>query len=370
MAWQKWHITTNGYIKRFGKNNKGSENYPRAKYKNLSREEMEELVNQLNYVSENKAKEKYVIESSFLSKRILDDFRDYLSGHHKNEYTTTNTYNSFVIHGIKELQKIGPSPREWKQYEKDWGKSLMKKRLASKTIKSIVQTVNRFFEYSSQRNPDLIPNIKLNPLSPNQLRHHELKRVKKIITKGRRDPDGYYIPKKDVNKIFKNPPEDITSHLILSYQYGLRVSETCAIPQDIKLRFKKKTIIIDRQLKYVGDTGDFFGIITTLPKYDIIRETPHEFNDYFTKSDIKTAIKTMKLLHKDTVEKKIAEYTKELSLSIPYYTSHDFRRTFITDCFDNEIDSVKIMDAVGHKKLDTTLRYRRKIDDDDNTLDW
>lgn len=356
---QKWRLTTDGYIKRYKTNNKGSENYPRKKYSHLNDKAKLELVDKLNFVEGEKGKEKLEFKNSFIPQIVLEDYYTYLSTNHKSEKTTRDQRSAFINHGIGLLQSLfGPNPADWKKNETEWGKELIKLGLSREYIKKVIHSVNRFFKFASQKYDGQITRYDFAPVNKNQLRHHEVKRVEKLDKSGARNPNGNYIAKTDIALIFKKAPDDLLPYLKLMYWYGLRAAETCAVIVDIKKRVVKDGLIIDRQFIKLGD--DIKSMKTALPKYDKIRKVGHVFRNVDL-SELKETILRLEPMHVNTLEKRITKFTSSLKLSVAtHYTSHDFRRTFITDAFDNGFNPTDIMDAVGHIDLKTTLKYRRE----------
>lgn len=368
-GFQKWRLTKDGYIKRYKTNNLGSENYPRKKYASLNEKEKLDLIDKLNFVNEEKAKKKFILDHSFITKEMLADYKAYISSAHANDYTTDNTYNAFIKHGLFLLQdNFGPNPVDWKKNESTWGELLIKKSLSKSTIKSVVHNLNRFFKFTHQKHPEKISELEFQPIGKHQFRQLESKRLSKILKSGKRDPRGIYIEKSDLKVIFKSPPPDIYPHLRLMFLYGVRVGEACALPCDYKKRVTRTHLLIDREFDSIGEAVSFSQISTKPVKYNKPRNVPHRFRGVDLK-ELQELLESMTPMHVDTVKHKISEYMQTLNLSIDtHYTSHDFRRTFITDAFDNGFIATDIMDAAGHSDLKTTLGYRRKKDDSDNEL--
>lgn len=62
--------------------------------------------------------------------------------------------------------------------------------------------------------------------------------------------------------------------------------------------------------------------------------------------------------------RKIVERTR-VRAGVAQFSLHDFRRTYITTMLRNGVDPFTTMRAVGHKRVETTLIYDRRTNDDD-----
>ena len=373
IKWTKWRIVdvkNKFYIKRngLGENTGKTQNYPIAKYKFIQNDydELDSLVLRLNNAKREQQQKRLLIENAYIPQKYVDDFAEYVSGEHGSEKTTREMISPFIRYGLKYLQQTyDENPSNWTEHEKKWGNYLLKKNFSKSYIRSIIQTMNRFLKYTHERNKRLFPFIKLNPLSTNKLNLHEEKRIDQINIDGHRDPFGYFISDKDKKIIFKNLSDDIVSAVKLMDLYGLRESEVLGLATNKKC-LTKKYLSVTVQIDSVGK--DCQHVKTKLPKWRKTRKIPHWHNVEL--SSIAKLIGQIKLMHPDTIAKKFAKDFDNIDVG-KKYRLHDFRRTYITRMFDLNKIPTDIMDAVGHKKIDTTLSYRREKDDDDNEeIEW
>jgi integrase len=369
MGWQKWHLTTSGYIKRFKTNNAGSENYPRHKYKHLigNNVEMQRFLDRLNWKAEEAAKNKLRIDNAFIEEKQLKRFHKRLRSSYKNPKNGTYEYNSFMRYGIKMLQdNFGPNPSDWKKREQEWARLLIKKGLSKRVIKQAVEWVNLFFKYTNDKEPDF-PLLKFSPFEHNELDRYETKRLKKKSIKGERDPYGYFISLKDRKTILKNAPEKYKGFLNLLDSYGLRFSEALALKLVEGVLFDD-VLVVKSQLDSVGGRNLVSDAVLTPVKSDrkgdgIEREIPHWKVDSL--DEVLEWIESLPYEHPDTVNSKVNKYINglfEKGLIAKPFRLHDYRRTFITSLLEEEgIHEYEVQKACGHSDIKTTRGYIREM---------
>ena len=371
--WTRWRIVESKgrfYIKRngLGENYGKTQNYPAKKYNDIQDDynELDSLVLRLNHADDEKRRQQFLIENAFIPQRYVDQFVEYLAGEHDSPKTTREIVSPFIKYGLKYLQNAyGANPAEWPEKEKEWGNYLLRKGFSKSYILSIVQTVNRFLLFTHERNRSTFPIVKLKPLSSVRLKRHEDKRIEKLNVDGKRDPYGYYISDEEKQIIFDNLPKDILPAVKLIDLYGLREAEALGLATNNKC-VTKHYLHVDRQLVSVGRNGD--SIVTKPPKWGLARNSKH----WHSKSlkEVVELFKSVTIMHPDTLQKKFAEAVDGMGLS-KKYRLHDFRRTFITNAFDEGRIPTDIMDYVGHKNIKTTLRYRRPKEEKDNeVIEW
>jgi site-specific recombinase XerD len=76
------------------------------------------------------------------------------------------------------------------------------------------------------------------------------------------------------------------------------------------------------------------------------------------KSVLRTINQTLKELVKEVIGQKEGE-SKHDDFQAPHLKSHSCRVTFVTNLFRKDVDAHKIKSMVGHKSMDTTLKYNR-----------
>ncbi len=330
--------------------------YPAKAYSHItSREELEQFVNRLNHREDETKKRNIEIRTSFIPATEMDAFRSHLRTRIPTEKDFNYIYNTvlqdYFLGFFIGVLKIY-DPNQWPKYQDAWAESLLgtseKSNLfdyapSVKTIKTTIQTANRFVEFMHRRLPESFSLFKFDPIGAARLKDYDAR-----IRHGD-EPLGKYIPDDDWQVIEGALPIDIAPFVKLGYYYGLRRGETLGFnDMDVRNAFLR----VERQLvagsKYAPLKGRY------------ARKTPHWFMSPAQCLEL-IRLGLNHRMHPDTLGARFVKLMKELGFK---YEMHDLRRTFITKALRLQ-NPVDVQHAVGHKNLATTMRYQR----DDRNLD-
>jgi integrase len=350
--WSKWYlIESDGqpvirrYTKRDGKVK--WERYPKDKYRNITRSELENFMRRINITAALKraeAEERYNFDHSFVTKEKLNEFEAMLLNRANNQAHITRTLTYLKKHVLHYfiLEKKLPHPNFWIKHEEEWGRYLMKKKLSANTLKQIVQAANRLLLFLRRKNSEEIQAIRLEPFSSKKLQH--MKAVSKFAVRRK------LISDEDVQVMINNCRPELKSYILLAYKFGLRRAEILGLSPDHVL---KGALSVTRQVVDVNPIIKYGPL-----KSKQVRKVP------YWQSSPKEAyelIKDLAVIHPSTLSDMFSALMAELKMP---FQLHDFRRTFITKALRaNHWRDVQL--AAGHYDIKTTIGYAQ----DDRTID-
>lgn len=165
----------------------------------------------------------------------------------------------------------------------------------------------------------------------------EFKKKKEIVKKG--NVLNFYQKKKIIEK---SKSKRLFFQLSLHYMLfgGLRVSEVFHVKQD-NLFFDDNILVINILGKNSKSKRSRETIIVDSSAISFIKNNIYKKDDIFPTS-IRTIQNTLKAMFNDV------DFNGN---------THSLRRTYATDLYNNGIPIVNISDFLGHKSLDTTMRY-------------
>lgn len=367
--WSKWYLLTdkdrdgdpiwrirrtryvNGKLK--------TESYPAKKYAHLnSARNLEQLVDQLNHrhiSALEKAEAAYKFKHTFITQELIDAFRTKLEAD-----IPTRRYADNLFYGLQRhvlhwfINQLGkPDPIDWKRAESKWGLALRgdldeigeKFRIWDEpvhpdTIKKRIQIANRFLEFLHAELPEVVPPIRLNPISKAQMRLY-----KTAFDRDGEYVPGKYIPPEDWLTIEKSIDPSIKSLVQLGYYFGLRRCESLGVTQD---DLYEDCLELERQIVSFTDGKPQYGPLKN-------RKTRRVEYWFYSPGKLYDSILTeADKMHPATYGQLFKSEMERLGFS---YTLHDLRRSFITKAFRDGKAPRDIQLAVGHADLKTTLRY-------------
>lgn len=333
--------------------------YPKTKYKHLKTlEELEALVNRLNHEEGRKAKERIEVRTSFIPVSIMEGFRAMLQVSVPNEKDFNYLYNTvfqsyFLNFFVTSLGLL--DPKQWYREQEKWGAALLGKSehlifdmaASAKTLKTTIQTANRFMAFLHQKMPEDYPIVVFKPLDKAAIKDHEARRKLLEI-----EPVGQFVDLGDWIQINSQLPNDIAPFVRLMYYYGLRRAESLGFTSVSAIR--RSHINVNTQLQSLS-AG-----VKPLKSREV-RSTPHWFCSPDRAYKLIQQSLTKKM-HPDTLGVKWRDLMDKMGMS---YDLHDMRRTFITRALRAEQIPRDVQLAVGHESLSTTMRYAQ----DDRNLD-
>lgn len=353
----------------FPDGSKKYERYPALNYRHLrdKPKELKNFVVRLNGEDPDAVRVKRVVEfrHAYISTELLDSYFDFLKTqipsekHASSEFSALQRYclNFFIV----KLKK--PNPLEWHLHQEFWAKALLNKvssddtffkdewrllepneLLSAKTLKSIVNAMNRFMGFLHQKRPGEVPPLQFKPISRASFKELEARRMlagQTIIRKFIRDEHWKVIQER--------VPEDIKIWSLLAYQYGLRRSEVMALDLD---SIRKDHLIITKQLVSIPEPyKPVFGPL----KGRMSRKVPHWFCKPAPTYHLVSKLKDLDYIHPGTLSHKWLDLMRSLGYD---YDFHDIRHTWITKAI--RLQNVVPRDvqlAAGHVNIETTMAY-------------
>lgn len=352
--WSKWYLVREknrkgierNCIKRYRKlNGKITWNrYPAKHYKDMNETELGALLRRLNasFVTEKKlAEERYNFQHAFINITSLSAFEKHLK-----KQTTTKGSASYPVTILQKyvfeffiIKNDLADPSKWHLKEDDWGEWLLDQDLSVALLKRIVSTTNRFLRFLTQKvYPEMPTPRKLEPIG--RAKFSEINYLKK--KKGDGD-ESKYVPDATYKKILKAVEEEDASllpNIKLCYAFGLRINESLGFS---RLKLLKESLLVDEQGAGVKD-----GKILTRKVKTNVRKVP------YWNMDAKEAwelIQKIVPLHPSTLNKRVNKILGKFG-----HSSHDFRRTFITDAHRKH-HWKDVQRAAGHTTHQMTMKY-------------
>jgi hypothetical protein len=323
------------------------ERYPAKEYKGMSRDELDALLRRLNasYIVEKKqAEERYDFDHAYINKHSLERFERFLDkqANDKNHKSTIlQQLNDYVFEFFVLQSKI-PDPSKWHSKDDEWGDFLLTLELAPSTIKRIVGTANRFNKFLTDLvYPEMPTPRKLDPIGKAKLDKLERNRarVQGIKTRYIKDAVWEKILKHAANAEEGDP--EIIPAMKLCRAFGFRISETLGLSKD---KFLENEVLVDEQGDRVVD-----GEVTRRDVKTNARRVPY-WN--LTAQEAWDLVKQMPVCHPDTLTKRVNAVLSKFG-----HTSHDFRRTFITNSFRTAPHWKDVQRAAGHTDPRVTFGY-------------
>lgn len=353
IAWSKWYLVKDKdrmgnpvfKIRRYYLEGSKTiwERYPAKNYRYMAEQDVEALLRRLNAtfeVDRKAAEDRYNFDHTYINQITLEKFRKYL----EKQVTDQNAINT-VFQMLNDyafeffvIQCKLPDPSRWHLKEDEFGDFLLSHDLSAATLKKIVGTINRFNTYLVQKLfPEMATPRKLQPLGKKILEGIEESRITNRKTK--------YISDDVFSEIIdyaqKNHPE-IVPNIKLCKAFGFRISETLGLSKD---KFLKDSILVNQQGDSVKD-----GKIVRKKVKTTDRRVPY-WN--MTAREAWALVQEIKVMHPNTLVRKVNKCLEPFD-----HTSHDFRRTFITNSF-RKAHWKDVMSAAGHSDVRTTMGYNQ-----------
>lgn len=352
----------------FPDGSKKYERYPAQKYKHLrdKPKELKNFVIRLNGEDPNAVRVKRIVEfrHAYISTELLDSYFEFLKTQIPSEKHVNAEFSALQRYGLNffivKLKK--PNPLEWHLSQDLWAKSLLNKisedsplkedlrllapgeLLSAKTLKGIVNGMNRFMGFLHQKRPGEVPPLQFKPVSRASYKELEARRSlagQTIVRSFIRDEHWKIIQEKIT--------DDIKIWSLLAYHYGLRRSEVMALDLN---SIRKDHLFITKQLISVPDPHKpIYGPL----KGRMSRKVPHWFCKATSAYNMVTKLKTVDLIHPGTLSHRWSELMSSLGYN---YDFHDIRHTWITKAI--RLPTVVHRDvqlAAGHVNIETTMAY-------------
>lgn len=323
---------------------RGSERLPAKDYQHIRNDEqrLRAYVKTLNAPS--RAVEAVEFKHAYISPQCLEDYYNWLMLQIPNQFNARCEYNFLRTHflnffvGRLDLHR----PEEWlRESETKWATYLTSDEVAPspKTKRVIVQASNRFVEWMHRRYPEFMPKMYFEPLTKAMW-----KKLKADWEFNEDHVKRTFIKEEDWKVICRNMVDYLKPFVMLSYHYGLRRSEALGLRED---DVKPKHLSIERQL-----------VSSVPPKYAPLkgresRKCPHWFASPDEAYDWVVGMTEVKLLTPKAFSNEWRIFMDSLGMT---YDLHDLRHSFITKAV-GKYPSKEVMHAVGHKNIETTMRY-------------
>lgn len=352
--WSKWYLVREknrsgierNCIKRYRKvNGKIKWNrYPAKHYKDMNDTELGGLLRRLNasFATEKKlAEERYNFHHAFINITSLAAFEKHLK-----KQTTISVSASYPVSILQNyafeffiIKNDLADPSKWHLKEDDWGEWLLDQDLSVSVLKRIVSTTNRFLRFLTQKvYPEMPTPRKLEPIG--RAKFSEINYLKK---KKGEDDGSKYVPEATYKKILKAVEEEDASllpNVKLCYAFGLRINESLGFS---RIKLLKESLMVDEQGAGVKD-----GKIITRKVKTNVRKVPYWNMDA---KEAWTWIQKIIPLHPSTLNKRVNKILSKFG-----HSSHDFRRTFITNAHRKH-HWKDVQRAAGHTTHQMTMRY-------------
>lgn len=342
--WYKWSLTYRSdgskRVRRYRKVNGKIvwESYPVEKYKDYSESEIQTLLIRLNatrIIEEQRAASRYDFDFSYINKKSIEGFENSIRNrtdsrdHIVNQMGALNNYTfKFFIRALRV-----PDPNHWLRYEDQFSAFLLKQNKSVSYMKMIVQVTNRFLKYLHRANPNEVGLTILDPLSKVKIR---------AINAIESDEREKYISVNHLQRLVKAMDPIILPSVLISYHFGLRVSEVLGLEVD---DVYQDCLDVKRQLTHIKPfrkTGPLKN-----------RKTRSVEFWFATAEQVYEWIENLPQIHPDTLSDKFKAEMELLKLPFQF---HDLRRTFITNAL-RKYNPRDVQLAVGHSDLRTTMKY-------------
>ncbi len=324
--------------------------YPAKDYVGLEESDVEALLRRLNatYEGDRKAaEERYNFDHAYINLSSIAAFERHLtkratdSSHVKN---TVQMLQSYVLEFFV-LQHKMPDPSRWHLKEDAWGEWLGTQALSVATLKKVVSTANRFTKFLVQKvYPEMDTPRALEPIGKARF-----EAIEKDLARKRKSK---YISQARLNEILSHAAKTapaVVPNIKLCYAFGLRISETLGLTKE---KFFKGGLLVDEQGSRFAEDGSLARKVTK----KAARRVPY-WN--MTAKEAWSLVQCITPMHPDTLIRKVNACLEKFG-----HTSHDFRRSFITNSFRVAPHWKDVMRAAGHTDVRTTMGY----DQDDRNI--
>jgi integrase len=348
LEWSRWYLVADSgqpKIRRYKVINGKTvwERYPVKNYRDLATQELEALLRRLNTsweVERKSAEERYNFDHAFVNIMSIEKYRKHLAMNitDKSTIETALQFLNDYVFKFFIIEHELPDPSTWHRKEDEWGEWLQEQDLSPATIKKIVGGANRFNKFLLEK---LYVNMevprKLSPIGSQKLAKLEIFRSKKMKVKTKYITSDIY---KAVLKAAEQLYPEVIPNIKLCKAFGLRISETLGFDRS---KLLSAALVVDEQ----GDEFVNGQVIRGAVKTDA-RRVPY-WN--LTAKESWSLIKAIQPMGPHTLVKRVNEILEPFG-----HTSHDFRRTFITEAL--RLHHWKdVMRAAGHKDVRTTMLY-------------
>lgn len=352
--------------------------HPYLDYRHL-RDNLKELRNyviRLNGEDPDAVRVKRVVEfrHAFIGPDLLDSYVEFLKTRLSSAKHAESEYRRLYRYGLRffivKLRK--PMPLDWHRHQGLWAKALLNnpendpafrdewrllapnQMLSAKTLRSVVNAMNRFLAYLHQERPTEVRPLSFKPIGAAKFKDHDERR--KIANKT--------VPRKPIPDIHwmeiqKHLPENLKLWSQLAYYYGLRRSEAMAV--DLQA-VRKDYLQITKQLIALPEPDK--------PQYGPLksrmsRKVPHWFCKASVAYRIIEKVRGLEPMHPGTLSHKWLEIMREIGYD---YDFHDIRHTWITKSVRlKDVNHLDVQRAAGHAHFSTTEGYihdDREMSDD------
>jgi integrase len=354
-SWSKWYLVRDGgkpKIRRYKRVDGKTvwDRYPSQNYAGFDNEQIESLMRRLNAsfeIDRKAAVERYVFDHTYVNPISLAKFEAHLRKHITEEegvLRVLQRLNDYVFEFFILQCKL-PDPSRWHLKEDEWGEFLLSLDLSASTIRFIIATANRFNRFLVQKMyADMATPRKLDPIGPNLLNEISEKKAKSSSHKTKLISDIVF--GKIIETAKRKHPE-VIPNIMLCKAFGFRISETLGLGKE---KLLKDSVVVNEQGFRVLNGEIVRKTVKTFP-----RRVPY-WN--MTAKEAWGWVQQIQPMHPKTLMDKVNQCLA------PYgHTSHDFRRTFITNSF-RKAHWKDVMKAAGHVDVRTTMGY----DQDDRNL--
>ena len=381
--WSLMYETRDGQrvyvIRRWAYKPDGSKKYERydaKKYRHM-RDNLKELKNfviRLNGEDPNAVRVKHAVEfrHAYINTELIDSYYSYLKTqipserHADAELSRLKRYCFRFF--IEKLRK--PNPLDWHLQQELWAKALLNKfdkddsfreewkllepgeLISAKTLKSIVNAMNRFMVFLHQKRPAEVQPLFFKPISRASYKELDARRRlenKTIIRKMIRDEHWATIQKR--------ASDDLKDWSMVAYLYGLRRSEVMAIDLNA---VRPDYLLVSKQLVSLPEPHK--PVFAPL-KGRMDRKVPHWFCKPVQVYRLIKQIQERGYIHPGTLSHRWTEFMRDLGYD---YDFHDIRHTWITKAMRVAPKHRDVQLAAGHVNIETTMGY---LHDDRNFND-
>ncbi|GEM_PF-6165854 len=320
------------------------ERYPAKNYRSMNEDELKSLLRRLNATFETKkklAEERYKFHHAYINTFSLSAFEKHL-----NKQTTVKASAAYPMVILQKyafdffiIKHDLADPSKWHLKEDDWAEWLLDQEFSSAVLKRIISTTNRFLKFLTQKvYPEMPTPRKLEPIGRAKFSEINYRRKK-----SGKDDESKYIPADIYKKILKAVEDENASllpNVKLCYAFGLRINESLGFS---RMKLLKESLLVDEQGAGVKD-----GKIVTRKVKTNSRKVPY-WN--MAAKEAWALIQQIVPMHPNTLNKKVNKILKKLG-----HSSHDFRRTFITNAH-RKFHWKDVQQAAGHTTHQMTMKY-------------
>lgn len=342
----KWALVVEGGVEWIRRRAGGKyERLPINTYRRLrgNPTELRGLVSRLNYQLEKQERAKVLVDfkHAFISPELLESYREFLIAQIPTKESAKHEYNFVLKHFLMYfIQTKGlADPLEWHAIHKTkWKDYICSLGLAPASLRRLIQGANRFCLWLHEQRPAEVKPLVFTPITKAGFKHlrskHELENgesIRRLVTD-------------EEFAALKFSDEVVEALANLCSLYGLRRAEALGLkPEDVREDY----LALERQMPLIEQYAPLKGRDK--------RKVPHW---RCTASQAYAWVLKIRAMNPDTFGDEFALVTQGS------FTLHDLRHTYITKMA--RAHNVRdVMMAVGHKNIETTMRYLK----DDRALD-